>query len=197
MRSSGSGPSSEAEPEPPYDRALRLLVGYLDEVQREDLRKWRGFRHRDRQRLYWIPLEGAPRCADLSVGKIHIYCVHTTGGWTPRPDQALTYLTWLRTDPNRFIKWANVRRSLRVPKHECEEELCEFLSRAESYRLSPYEREQLPYVPPPTEEQKRIGLAHSRRLKKQLRIELLRDRLALVDLGDQRILERLAEDWPF
>ena len=96
----------------PARRALHLLGGFLDDDQKAEAEATGGFTHRTADRIYWIPLEGAPRCAFLDEGRIEHYCVAPNKGEVlPRGDVALTYLLWIKSDPEGFHAEANVLRS--------------------------------------------------------------------------------------
>jgi hypothetical protein len=183
-------------PEPPYERALGLLKTFLDETQRADLELRKGFRCAKGERFFWIPLEGPPTCAFLSMGLLYRYCIHTTDESIPQPDQALTFLTWIQTSPEKFHRWANVIRTTPLPAFESEDDLCDFMARGRDFG-----RGESPYTtfrgaPPATEKQRHLGLRKAKDLKEELRIHLLKDRLALVDIGSQAAVTKLAQRWP-
>jgi hypothetical protein len=93
-------------------RAFHLLGGFLDDDQKETAERAGGFTHRVGDRLYWIPIEGAPRCAVLSEGRIEHLCIAPKRGEAmPQGDVALTYLLWLKADPDGFLAEANVLRT--------------------------------------------------------------------------------------
>ena len=88
----------------PARRALHLLGGFLDDDQRAEAEAGGGFTSRIGERLYWIPLEGSPRCAVLDEGRIEHLCIAPKRGEEmPEGDVALTYLLWLKSDPEGFL----------------------------------------------------------------------------------------------
>ena len=199
MRSSGSNRSSEVRnsKQSPHDRALQLLRSFLTEEQLNDLDRLKGFRYRRGDRLYWIPLAGPPSCAFLSYQIILRYCIHTVDESIPQPDQALTFLTWITSAEERFHSWANVIQSRRFPSYNDEEDLVGDMSgqRPIGTGESPYSIYRGP--PPPTDSQRRLGKVRARELAVGLRADLIRDRLALIDIGSNKAVDRLAEEWPF
>ena len=199
MRSSGSNRSSadSVQVEAPFDRALGLLRSFLDEEQLQDLERLKGFRYRKGDRLYWIPLSGPRKCAFLSLGQIFRYCIHTTDTEIPAPDQALTFLTWITSAPDQFHAWANVIQTRPIVHCESESELLELLifERTVGTGESPYTIYRGP--PPPSESDRKLAKAKTKELSFQLRKDLIKDRLALVDIGSDRALDQLAKEWPF
>lgn len=96
----------------PARRALHLLGGFLDDDQRAEAEAGGGFTYRVDDRLYWIPLEGSPRCAVMDEGRIEHLCIAPKRGEEmPEGDVALTYLLWLKSDPEGFLAEANVLRT--------------------------------------------------------------------------------------
>lgn len=175
------------------------------EEQLHDLQRLKGFRYRRGDRLYWIPLSGAPTCAFLSHRVILRYCIHTIDDTIPQPDQALTFLTWIRSGEDRFHSWANVIQRRRFPEFEDDDGLIRVMSsdRAVGPGRTPVNGTgESPYTiyvgpPPPTEHQRKLGKIKAHELAVQLRADLIRDRLALVDIGSTKAVDRLAEEWPF
>lgn len=98
--------------ETPTRRAFYLLGAFLDDDQKVEAESGGGFSHRVGERLYWIPLEGAPRCAVLDEGRIEHLCIAPRrDDGMPQGDVALTYLLWLKADPEGFLAEANVLRT--------------------------------------------------------------------------------------
>ena len=96
----------------PARRAFQLLGGFLDDEQKQTAERAGGFTHRLGDRLFWIPIEGSPRCAVLSEGRIEHLCIAPKRGEAmPQGDVALTYLLWLKADPEGFLAEANVLRT--------------------------------------------------------------------------------------
>lgn len=170
----------------PTRRALQLLGTFLEEEQKEQVQRWGGFAHEDRDRIYWIPVNGrSPRCARLDMRVINNYCVaprekRGVRERMPGPDVALTHLLWIRHDPKGFLKEANLTVSSPIPDDVCGERLFELLARGRSsgeegprVRGPAYE----PFTPGPviTPAQRERGLAMARDLRVALQVDGLRE----------------------
>ena len=95
----------------PERRAFHLLGSFLDDDQKAEAESLGGFTHQEGERLYWIPIEGVPRCAFLDEGRIEHYCIAPSRyDVMPRGDVALTFLLWIKSDPAGFHAEANVMR---------------------------------------------------------------------------------------
>ena len=93
-------------------RALDLLGGFLTEEQRFEAERYGGYRVEHPGRTFWIPLEGAPRCALLDEGTIQHVCIAPARrSDMPAGDVALTYHLWISADPDGFLAEANVMRT--------------------------------------------------------------------------------------
>lgn len=96
-------------------RALRLLGEYLDEDQQEQAERYGGFLLHDGDRRFWIPLEGSPWCAFAGDGRVHHYCIAPDKrSGMPEGDVTLTYLLWIKFDPDGFLDEANVLSSEQI-----------------------------------------------------------------------------------
>jgi hypothetical protein len=93
-------------------RALRLLGEYLNEDQQEQAERHGGFLLYDGDRHFWIPLDGSPWCAFAGDGRVDHFCVAPDKRvGMPEGDVALTYLLWIKFDPDGFLREANVLSS--------------------------------------------------------------------------------------
>lgn len=89
-------------------RALRLLGDYLDEDQQEQAQEHGAFLLQAGDRFFWIPLEGTPWCAFAEDGRVVHYCIAPDERRRmPEGDVALTYLLWIKFDPEGFLREAN------------------------------------------------------------------------------------------
>ena len=90
-------------------RALHLLGDFLDDDQRDQAERYGGFALYAQGRVFWIPLEGTPWCAFADDGRVEHYCIAPDKrGGMPEGDICLTYLLWIQSDPDGFLKEANV-----------------------------------------------------------------------------------------
>lgn len=89
-------------------RALRLLGDYLDEDQQQQAQEHGAFLLQLRGHFFWIPLEGTPWCAFADDGRVVRYCIAPDKrAGMPEGDVALTYLLWIKFDPDGFLREAN------------------------------------------------------------------------------------------
>ena len=96
-------------------RALDLLGDRLDEDQREQAERFGGFAVDRGDRVFWIPLDSSPWCAYPDDGRVEHYCIAPDErGGMPEGDVALTYLLWVTSDPEGFVREANVLRSVTI-----------------------------------------------------------------------------------
>ena len=118
-------------------RALDLLGGFLTEEQRSDAERHGGYRVEHPGRTFWIPLEGAPRCALLDDGTIQHVCIAPARrSDMPDGDVALTYHLWITTDPDGFLAEANVMRTEPFDERIGSEALLELLAGAPRRRAA-------------------------------------------------------------
>lgn len=165
----------------PAERAAQLLQQHLDGEQREMLKKCGGFPIKKKNRVYWIPLLGAIRCAHLDAGKVDTYCVHIVSeGELPLSDRALTYLLWIKWDPSNFHVWTNVtRRTSIAPGTPPSKAIARFARTCAAQQV----RRTRPRIPAPvqlpraTEEELRLTKRCASRIRSELRKADLRELL--------------------
>ena len=110
-------------------RSLRLLGDALDEDQRAQAERWGGFAVHKGDRVFWIPLDAPPWCAFADDGRVERYCIAPDDrGGMPEGDIAMTYLLWITTDPDGFVREANVLRTTTIEWPDSESELHEKLA---------------------------------------------------------------------
>lgn len=196
------------------ERARALLHRSLDEEQRRDLERYDGFRVRQQGRMYWVRVGGAPVCWDFASRKLLRFCVapDRLGGMPPE-DIALTFLFWLTADSTGFNRRAVMIESNPFPRRRTEQHLIDLLVRHASARLPsthpavqrlngarPSWRNHGMQTPmqqnrPPTEEERVRTRRYTREIMLQLRVRQLRETFAESPSLDERVLERLAEEW--
>ena len=90
-------------------RALNLLGDFLDEDQQDQAERFGGFLVPSGDRFFWIPLDGTPWCACADDGRVEHLCIAPDKrGGMPEGDVTLTYLLWIRSDRDDFLREANV-----------------------------------------------------------------------------------------
>ena len=90
-------------------RALELLGALIDEDQRDQAERFGGFAVATGDKVFWIPLTGTPWCAFADDGRVEHYCIAPDKrGGMPDGDVSTTYLLWITTDPDGFVREANV-----------------------------------------------------------------------------------------
>ena len=116
-------------------RALQLLGDFLDEDQRAQAERHGGFAETSKDRVFWIPLEGTPWCAFADDGRVEHFCIAPDKrGAMPEGDVSLTYLLWIRSDPDGFLREANVLRTEMIEWPDSEADLVQRLAELASPR---------------------------------------------------------------
>lgn len=119
------GPSGD-----PARRAIRLLGGYLDDDQRDQAERFGGFAVEAGGRVFWILLRGTPWCAYPDDGRVEHLCIAPDErGGMPDGDVTLTYLLWIRSDPDGFLREANALTTKTIEWPDSHAELVDVLSR--------------------------------------------------------------------
>lgn len=142
-------------------------------------------------------------CAWLRRGVIETYCVHLRNvGYLPVADQALTYLTWIRSEPSMFHRWANVISRTRLAGPLSRGRAIEILARRyeRSAPLAPAHRQVRPrlpeFVPPSAATAEELALTRrmARSIRMRIRKEDLTTRLASITgcRPDPAVVEELA-----
>jgi len=104
-----------------HRRALELLAAYLDEDQQEHAERYGGFIVYAATHVFLIPLDGPPWCAHADTGRVDRLCIAPDKcGRMPDGDVTLTYLLWIKADPEGFLREANVlsTRTIEWPDSE-------------------------------------------------------------------------------
>ena len=110
-------------------RALELLAGYLDEDQQEQAERYGGFAIAKEDRVFWISLHDTPWCAHASDGRVEHLCIAPDKrNGMPEGDVTLTYLLWIKFDPEGFLREANVLSTKTIEWPDSEGELVETLA---------------------------------------------------------------------
>lgn len=110
-------------------RALQLLGDFLDDDQREQAERFGGFAVPSGRLVFWIPLEGMPWCAFGDDGRVERYCIAPDEcGGMPDGDVCLTYLLWIKSDPDGFLREANVLQKKTIDWPDSEAELARTLA---------------------------------------------------------------------
>lgn len=110
-------------------RALQLLAGYLDEDQQEQAERHGGFAISCSERVFWISLHDTPWCAHASDGRVEHLCIAPDERkGMPEGDVTLTYLLWIKFDPEGFLREANVLSTKQIEWPDSEAELARTLA---------------------------------------------------------------------
>lgn len=110
-------------------RALQLLGEFLDDEQRAQAERYGGFAVSVPDRVFWIPLEGPPWCAFADDGRVERYCIAPDErGGMPHGDVTLTYLLWIKSDPDGFLHEANVLQKKNIVWPDSDDELVHALA---------------------------------------------------------------------
>lgn len=98
-------------------RALQLLGDYLDEDQQQQAQEHGAFLLLSGTHHFWIPLEGTPWCAFPDDGRLVHYCIAPDKrAGMPEGDVALTYVLWIKFDPDGFLHEANALSTKTIPE---------------------------------------------------------------------------------
>ena len=118
-------------------RALQLLGDFLDDEQRAQAERYEAFALHAPGRVFWIPLEGTPWCAFADDGRVEHYCIAPDKrGAMPAGDVTLTYLLWIKLDPDDFLREANVLSTKKLDEWpDSEAELVRALARLTSHEV--------------------------------------------------------------
>ncbi len=110
-------------------RALELLAAYLDDEQQEQVERFGAFLLDVGTHIFLIPLEGSPWCAHPDDGRVDRLCIAPDRrGGMPEGDVALTYLLWIKSDPDGFLREANVLSTKKIEWPDFETDLVRSLA---------------------------------------------------------------------
>ena len=119
-------------------RAIRLLGDFLDEDQRDQAQRFGGFAVEAGGRVFWIPLEGTPWCAFPDDGRVQHLCIAPDERRRmPDGDVTLTYLLWIKSAPDDFLREANALETTTLEWPDSYAELVRALAKVAAPRPAP------------------------------------------------------------